>query len=131
MCMSVTGLLSNMMMVPTLGRCQSSIASGIKYSYKASVMVATGKYWKMPNPRDTVYYGRHQIIRKLKRRPTPINSRGHFQFADYSRPIACHINELLIKVLQFVQYFDHQTTHYPLKMRTNRPPVIRSRRGLR
>ena len=58
-----------------------AVVSG-DYNYKVSVMVPAGKNWKWPTPRDTVFYARHQIIRKLKR-PIPINSRGHFEFDDY------------------------------------------------
>ena len=49
--------------------------------FKVSVMIPAGNHWKWPNPRDAIFYKRSQIVCKLNK-PVPINSRGHFNFAE-------------------------------------------------
>ena len=60
----------------------SAIEHATEYNNNVSVMVRAGRYWKWPTPKDTIYYRREQIMRTLKK-PVPINSRGHFKFADF------------------------------------------------
>ena len=57
------------------------LEEGEEDDFLISVMHSAGKYWKWPSPKDTTFYLKEKIIRKLGE-PVVVNHREHYKFHD-------------------------------------------------